>query len=225
MIHIFSNSNKLFSSPTTTTALRVLKLFDRKQISTSSIIPLKKFYKFLCEEENITRWTVTTDSDNANIGDQVKVIKNEFVESTIEDTKGIIDENIFVNEKTVTIKKMLAPILSSIPPAIFGIGLNYKTHAKEVGLEPPKYPIYFMKNPQSVCGHKDDVIIPTVCQERQEVDYEVELAVVLKQDVKDIKIDDVDDNIILGYTVCNDVSARRWQGPKKGGGQWNRAKS
>ena len=120
---------------------------------------------------------------------------------------------------------MLAPILSSIPPAIFGIGLNYKTHAKEVGLEPPKYPIYFMKNPQSVCGHKDDVIIPTVCQERQEVDYEVELAVVLKQDVKDIKIDDVDDNIILGYTVCNDVSARRWQGPKKGGGQWNRAKS
>ena len=47
MIHIFSNSNKLFSSATTTTALRVLKLFDRKQISTSSIIPLKKFYKLL----------------------------------------------------------------------------------------------------------------------------------------------------------------------------------
>ena len=93
------------SLPPKTLALRVLK-FGRKQISTSSIIPLKKFYKFLCEEENITRWTVTTDSDNVNIGDQVKVIKDEFVESTIEDTKGIIDENIFVNEKTVTIKKI-----------------------------------------------------------------------------------------------------------------------
>ena len=115
------------SLPPKALALRVLK-FGRKQISTYSIIPLKKFYKFLCEEENITRWTVTTDSDNVNIGDQVKVIKDEFVESTIEDTKGIIDENIFVNEKTVTIKKMLAPILSSIPPAIFGIGLNYKNY-------------------------------------------------------------------------------------------------
>ena len=85
-------------------------------------------------------------------------------------------------------------------------------------------PIYFMKNPASICGPTDNILIPPVCQNPPEVDYEVELAVVIGRDCKDVTESESLD-YVLGYTVANDVSARRWQGKKRGGGQWCRSKS
>ena len=55
------------------------------------------------------------------------------------------------------------------------------------------------------------------------MDFEVELAVVLGRPAKDVAVADALD-YVLGYTVANDVAARRWQGPK-GGGQWTKGKS
>uniref|UniRef100_A0A7S0ZY25 Fumarylacetoacetase-like C-terminal domain-containing protein n=1 Tax=Noctiluca scintillans TaxID=2966 RepID=A0A7S0ZY25_NOCSC len=112
-------------------------------------------------------------------------------------------------------------VLAQSPPAIYCIGLNYKRHAAEAGMDIPKFPIFFMKPPTAVVAHGDAIRIPAVCHP-EEVDWEVELAVVIGKAAKNVSAKTALDHV-LGYTVANDVSARRWQG-KKGGGQWCRAK-
>ncbi len=115
-------------------------------------------------------------------------------------------------------------LLSPVDPrAIFCMGLNYKAHAAEVGMDLPPHPALFMKNPASALGHNAPVLIPKVCQQKPEVDYEAELAVVIGRAGKDIPVEDALDHV-LGYTCANDVSARRWQ-KHAGGGQWVKAKS
>ena len=184
---------------------------------------VRKFYKFRCAENRI-RWTVVEGANNCVLpGDVVRAIRSDRIESMILQGDTQLTADDFLSESKAEIKNILPPLLySDYPPAIFGIGLNYKRHAKEVGLKVPAFPIYFMKNPRSVCGYEDEVVVPHVCSD--EIDYEVELAVVLKEDVKNVSVLEAE-KCILGYTVCNDVSARKWQGAKKGGGQWNRAKS
>ncbi len=118
------------------------------------------------------------------------------------------------------IKKILTPIS---PRVIFCIGLNYKLHAKETGLESPKYPVVFMKNPAAAAAHLDDIKIPVSCMKIPEVDYEAELAVIIKKKAKNVRKENALD-YVLGYTCANDISARRWQ--KHGGGkQWVKGKS
>jgi 2-keto-4-pentenoate hydratase/2-oxohepta-3-ene-1,7-dioic acid hydratase in catechol pathway len=118
------------------------------------------------------------------------------------------------------VEKLLAPVL---PPAVFGIGLNYRKHAEETGMETPQYPVLFMKNPAAVTNPGDPILLHASCMEPPEVDYEAELAVVIGKVAKDVAADDAL-NYVLGYTAANDVSARRWQG-KRGAGQWVRGKS
>jgi 2-keto-4-pentenoate hydratase/2-oxohepta-3-ene-1,7-dioic acid hydratase in catechol pathway len=100
---------------------------------------------------------------------------------------------------------LLAPVPR--PRAIFGIGLNYAAHARETGKEPPERPIVFQKLPTSSVGPAGPVRRPAVVLE---LDYEVELAVVLGAD-----------NEIAGYAVADDVSARDLQRIEP---QWTRAK-
>jgi 2-keto-4-pentenoate hydratase/2-oxohepta-3-ene-1,7-dioic acid hydratase in catechol pathway len=123
-------------------------------------------------------------------------------------------------DKIGTVKKLLAPVA---PPAIFGIGLNYRQHAKETGMEAPKFPVVFMKNPASIANPEDPILLHPSCMEPPEVDYEAELAVVIGQAAKDVSTANALD-YVLGYTAANDVSARRWQG-RRGSGQWVRGKS
>jgi len=118
------------------------------------------------------------------------------------------------------VKKLLAPVA---PPAVFGIGLNYHKHAQETGMEAPRYPVLFMKNPASVTNPGDPILLHPCCMEPPEVDYETELAVVIGRAAKDVSTAEAL-NFVLGYTAANDVSARRWQG-KRGAGQWVRGKS
>jgi 2-keto-4-pentenoate hydratase/2-oxohepta-3-ene-1,7-dioic acid hydratase in catechol pathway len=118
------------------------------------------------------------------------------------------------------VKKLLAPI---VPSAIIGIGLNYHQHAQEIGMEAPKYPVVFMKNPASIANPGDPILLHSSCMEPPEVDYEAELAVVIGQAAKNVSTDNALKHV-LGYTAANDVSARRWQG-RKGAGQWSHSKS
>ena len=127
----------------------------------------------------------------------------------------------FMNtKKRKSVEKILTPIT---PKVIFCIGLNYKLHAKETGLDLPKYPIVFMKNLGAAAGHLDDIIIPSSCAEAPEVDYEAELAVVIKKSAKNVLPENALD-YVLGYTCANDISARRWQ-MHAGGHQWIKGKS
>jgi 2-keto-4-pentenoate hydratase/2-oxohepta-3-ene-1,7-dioic acid hydratase in catechol pathway len=139
-------------------------------------------------------------------------------------TAAVIKGDIFtameVTNRRVVVKELLSPI---IPSAILCIGLNYKMHATETGLSLPAYPVLFLKNPGAVTGPTSDIVIPLSCLEPPQVDFEVELAVVMGKEAKDIKKEDALD-YVLGYTCSNDISARIWQ-KHAGGKQWCRGKS
>jgi len=121
--------------------------------------------------------------------------------------------------RRVRVFKLLCPI---DPRAILCIGLNYRQHAAETGAELPERPVLFMKN-TGAAHHPGEAIRLPACSTGPEVDYEVELGVVMAKPARDVSEDRALD-YVLGYTVGNDVSARRWQ--KHGGaGQWVRGKS
>jgi 2-keto-4-pentenoate hydratase/2-oxohepta-3-ene-1,7-dioic acid hydratase in catechol pathway len=108
---------------------------------------------------------------------------------------------------------------------LIALGLNYKTHVAEASgatqqAAPPKQPILFGKAATSVIGPDAEIRIdPNVTTQ---VDWEVELAVVIGRSGRDIPADRAVDHI-FGYTVANDVSARDLQ--FLDGGQWYRGKS
>ncbi|MBS3755838.1 MAG: fumarylacetoacetate hydrolase family protein [Desulfobacterales bacterium] len=118
------------------------------------------------------------------------------------------------------IERFLAPVA---PYAVFCIGLNYRRHAAETGLDLPAYPVLFMKNPASVIGHGENIVLPESCRQNPQVDYEAELAVVIGRAARNISEENALE-YVKGYTAGNDVSARWWQ-KNAGGGQWIRGKS
>jgi 2-keto-4-pentenoate hydratase/2-oxohepta-3-ene-1,7-dioic acid hydratase in catechol pathway len=122
------------------------------------------------------------------------------------------------NEKA-DVAKLLAPIA---PTSIICIGLNYRRHAEETGAKFPEYPVVFFKGINTLQNPGDAIQIPTHLRS-DEVDYECELAVVIGRACKNVSRTQALD-YVLGYTCCNDVSARDWQ-IKRGGGQWSRGKS
>jgi 2-keto-4-pentenoate hydratase/2-oxohepta-3-ene-1,7-dioic acid hydratase in catechol pathway len=98
--------------------------------------------------------------------------------------------------------KLVAPLPR--PPRIFGIGLNYASHAAESNMAVQKVPTVFMKLPSSVVGLDADVILPAVSSQP---DYEAELAVVIGKPGYQISAAKWAEHV-FGYTICNDVSAR-----------------
>lgn len=105
------------------------------------------------------------------------------------------------------------------PGKIVAIGLNYMDHASESKMELPKYPLVFTKFNSSITGPFDQIIIPSLLTDK--VDYEVELAVIIGRQAKNVSKEDAL-NYVFGYIVINDVSARDIQFAD---GQWVRAKS
>ncbi len=110
--------------------------------------------------------------------------------------------------------KLLPPV---VPSKIICVGKNYTEHAAEFDSEVPKEPLLFMKPPSAVIGDADEIIIPSWVGR---VDYEGELAVIIKKRCKDVTPEDAID-YIAGLTCFNDVTARDLQ---KKDGQWTRAK-
>lgn len=122
--------------------------------------------------------------------------------------------------RLATVTKLLAPVE---PRVILCIGLNYRKHAEETGAKIPSLPVLFAKNPASVNNPGDAIVIPRCCKEPTQVDYEVELAVVIGRTATNVRREDAMQHI-AGYTIGNDVSARHWQ-KALGGSQWVRGKS
>lgn len=105
------------------------------------------------------------------------------------------------------------------PTKIICVGLNYKAHAAETGMPVPDEPIIFMKTPDSFVGPFDDIEIPPGSEK---TDYEVELAIVIGKQARYLKSEADAKDIILGYTISQDVSERHWQTER--GGQWDKGK-
>jgi len=102
-----------------------------------------------------------------------------------------------------------------MPGKVICIGLNYKDHAAESGMEPPPEPVVFNKFPQAVIGPDEAIRLPAVCRD---VDYEAELVVVIGRRGKHIPRGEALGHV-AGYMNGNDVSARDWQ-IHKPGKQW-----
>jgi len=119
----------------------------------------------------------------------------------------------------VEVARLFAPV---VPTSIICIGLNYRRHAEETGAKFPEYPVVFFKGVNTLQHPGEPIQIPTHLRS-DEVDYECELAVVIGRACKNASRSNALE-YVLGYTCCNDVSARDWQ-IKRGGGQWSRGKS
>ncbi|MFH0839465.1 MAG: fumarylacetoacetate hydrolase family protein [Candidatus Omnitrophota bacterium] len=111
--------------------------------------------------------------------------------------------------------RLIAPVA---PSKIIAVGLNYVDHAEELKASPPKEPLIFLKAPTAIIGPGEPIYYPPVSSQ---VDYEAELAIVMKRSGRNISCKNARD-YIFGYTCLNDVTARDLQ---KKDGQWTRAKS
>lgn len=99
------------------------------------------------------------------------------------------------------------------------IGLNYRQHAQEAGLEIPEFPVVFTKAITSLAGANDDVTLPpgsVAC------DWEIELGFVIGTTARNVSKDQALSHV-AGYCLANDISERDWQIKK--GGQWGKGKS
>jgi 2-keto-4-pentenoate hydratase/2-oxohepta-3-ene-1,7-dioic acid hydratase in catechol pathway len=111
--------------------------------------------------------------------------------------------------------RLLAPVIPR--SKVVGIGRNYAAHAAELGHDLPSEPLMFMKPNTSVVGPDDPVFYP---KQTQDLHYEGELAVVIGRICRDVAPERVGD-VVYGYTVGNDVTARDLQ---KSDVQFTRAK-
>jgi 2-keto-4-pentenoate hydratase/2-oxohepta-3-ene-1,7-dioic acid hydratase in catechol pathway len=101
--------------------------------------------------------------------------------------------------------RLLAPVLPR--SKVVGIGRNYAAHAAEMGSDVPEEPLMFLKPNTSVVGPGDPVYYPP---QTRELHYEGELAVVIGRICRDVPAEQVAD-VVFGYTVGNDVTARDLQ--------------
>ena len=105
------------------------------------------------------------------------------------------------------------------PGKIVCIGLNYRKHAKESGLDVPKEPVIFFKATSAIAGPNDSLKIP---RNSTKTDWEVELAVVIGKRASCVTKDEALD-YVAGYVLHNDYSEREFQIER--GGQWVKGKS
>jgi 2-keto-4-pentenoate hydratase/2-oxohepta-3-ene-1,7-dioic acid hydratase in catechol pathway len=100
---------------------------------------------------------------------------------------------------------LLPPVLE--PQKILCIGLNYRSHAEEAGLEPPETPTFFAKFRNALAAPGAEVRLPAYSEK---VDFEAEVAFVVGARCKDVAEQDAAD-FIAGYMLFNDLSARDYQ--------------
>lgn len=111
--------------------------------------------------------------------------------------------------------RLLAPVIPR--SKVVGVGRNYAEHAAELGNEVPPEPLLFFKPNTAVIGPGEPIVYPPITSE---LHFEGELAVVIGRICKEVPPERVAE-VIFGYTVANDVTARDLQ---RSDGQWSRAK-
>jgi 2-keto-4-pentenoate hydratase/2-oxohepta-3-ene-1,7-dioic acid hydratase in catechol pathway len=110
---------------------------------------------------------------------------------------------------------LLAPVIPR--SKVVCVGKNYRDHAAEMGGEAPAEPLLFLKPNTAVIGPGDTIVRP---RQSERTDFEGELAVVIGAIAKDVAVERASE-VVFGYTVANDVTARDLQ---RSDGQWARAK-
>lgn len=147
-----------------------------------------------------------------------KVFHGVLKEELLYPIQGFLFEEFRVEKKGIPISSvsLLPPVE---PSKIVAVGVNYREHAREMGRPLPEEPLLFLKPPSAVIGPDDFIIYPRMATR---VDYEGEMAVVIKQKVRHLGDQEDVRPFILGYTCLNDVTARNLQQKDV---QFTRAKS
>ena len=142
------------------------------------------------------------------------VLKEEFLFPV----KGSVFGDFRIEDSPVPMSDvlLLPPVL---PSKIVAVGANYKDHAAEMGRALPEEPLLFLKPPSAVVGPQGLIVYPRMSKR---VDYEGELAVVIRKRARDLSDGAPVEPYILGYTCFNDVTARDLQSKDV---QFTRAKS
>ncbi|KUO83826.1 MAG: 2-hydroxyhepta-2,4-diene-1,7-dioate isomerase [Vulcanisaeta sp. MG_3] len=97
------------------------------------------------------------------------------------------------------------------PEKILCVAVNYREHGKESSAKPLDRPYFFPKFPNALIGHKQPILKPRASKQ---VDWEVELALIIGRKGKYIDVDRALDHV-FGYLILNDISMRDWQFPSK----------
>jgi len=161
------------------------------------------------------------------IGHERYTDMNRFIEE-VTDTDIEILSQVLVNERNLGVRleeeMMRSPIIRP-KHDIICVGVNYASHIKESSmflrddLENREKPVYFSKRTTRIIGHDED--IRAFSEIDEELDYEVELAVIIGKRGKDIPREKAEE-YIFGYSIFNDVSARKLQTEHL---QWYKSKS
>jgi 2-keto-4-pentenoate hydratase/2-oxohepta-3-ene-1,7-dioic acid hydratase in catechol pathway len=103
------------------------------------------------------------------------------------------------------VARLLPPLPD--PDKIVCIGLNYRSHAAEAGIDPPEQPTFFAKFRNALAPPGATVRLPAASEK---VDYEAEVAFVVGRRCSEVSADQAADSI-AGYMLLNDLSARDLQ--------------
>lgn len=126
------------------------------------------------------------------------------------------DANLGSSVGSIDDLELLPPVRR--PDKFICIGLNYRTHAEEAGMDIPEVPTFFVKLPNALRGHRQVVPLPRVSHR---IDWEGEVAFVIGRRAYHVDEDHALDHV-AGYTIVNDVSARDYQFKTS---QWNLGKT
>lgn len=158
------------------------------------------------------------------VGDQVVDLRSltdeidgTFLGSWMETMTAAIDGGVLPRQSLAGLD-LDAPIAT--PGKIVCIGLNYRDHADETGAAIPAEPVVFMKDPSTIVGPDDDVLIP---RKSVKTDWEIELGVVIGATARYLDSPAAAASVIAGYVLSHDVSEREFQLER--GGQWDKGKS
>ena len=138
------------------------------------------------------------------VGDQVSLFAGNPLES-----KELSGQSVALDQI-----QLLAPV---VPSKIICIGMNYAAHAAEISQDVPDEPLMFFKPVSAIIGPGDTIVLP---HQSDQVELEVELAVVIGKQAKNISKSEVKSHI-FGYTIGNDITARDIQFSDL---QWARSK-
>ena len=141
-------------------------------------------------------------------------VKDFLFDGWFDEIKNKISELPY--EENISKFKLLPPIPN--PNKIICLAFNYVDHAKEQGLQAPEDPAIVIKPRTALNSTNSDIVCPDFVTQ---LDYEIELALVIGKNCKNISVEDAN-NAIFGYMVFNDVSARDIQFKDK---QFTRGKS
>jgi len=146
------------------------------------------------------------------------ILHGVYEDGNLYAVKGSLFEDFAVESAPIPFGavKLLPPVE---PSKIVAVGRNYKDHAAELGNPLPEEPLLFLKPSTAVIGPLDPIRYPRMSSR---VDFEGELAVVIRKRIFQLAEDEPVDAAILGYTCLNDITARDLQEKDK---QFTRAKS